>query len=827
MYEYLTFDEQLERLKIHGRVLETLEFVKIREKIIAKARTSYGRKLCEDMLPCTDREYVRINLDWTSQAMEHLGRFGALPLGGIRNMDEALVYAKSGGTLSCAQLLDCASFFRSSKELKNVAARARQAGSPFVDETEPLIMDAIDSLDTDDKLQSSIEEAILGDNEVSDKASRALSDIRRDKKSVASGIRTLLERVIANNSDMLQEAIITLREGRYCIPVKADFKGRVEGIVHGASATGQTLFLEPMSVVDANNKITELQAQEEAEIQRILGAFTAEVLASAEKIRNNAGIAASLDYAFAKAEYGRETDSVCPKLNDEGKVILRKARHPLIAPDVVVPIDIEVGADYSTLIITGPNTGGKTVSLKTCGLLTMMTMSGCAIPAGEGSNVCVFDRVLADIGDEQSIEQSLSTFSAHISNIVFILKNIRGKSLVLLDELGSGTDPAEGAALAISIIEELRKKGCVTMATTHYKELKSYATGTEDVMNASCEFDTETLAPTYRLIIGRPGSSNAFVISSKLGIPARILEDARSHLSADEISYEELLTRAENDSRRAAEILEENEKIKAELESRMEEIEKEKDKLKTSRNKILNEVREEQKEYLKEREEEVDRMLKDFRKKSKAMDRAETEAELDKIRRKLRAGIKDLEDNDSDEELEERISLSGEPVKQVVPGATYYVPEFDVTGVAMSEPSKNGSVRIAAGAMKLNVKVSQLRMPTGEQLDEADRKRGSGKPAERKPSNMAKTRLKAATDIKSELMLIGMTTAEAESALLRYLEDCRLSGIRNARIVHGKGTGALRQCVRDILDRDDNVKTYRDGIQGEGDSGVTIVSFNG
>ena len=440
--------------------------------------------------------------------------------------------------------------------------------------------------------------------------------------------------------------------------------------------------------------------------------------------------------------------------------------------------------------------------------------------------MCVFDRVLADIGDEQSIEQSLSTFSAHISNIVFILKNIRGKSLVLLDELGSGTDPAEGAALAIAIIEALRNKGCVTMATTHYKELKSYATGTEDVMNASCEFDTETLAPTYRLIIGRPGSSNAFVISRKLGIPAAILEDARSHLSSDEISYEELLTRAENDSRKAAEILEQNEKLRIELDTMKKELEQEQAKIKSSRNKILNEARQEQKEYLEEREEEVDAMLKEFRKKSKRMDREETEAELNKIRRKLRAGIKDLEDDGDDEELENRVALSGEPVKQVIPGESYYIPEFDVTGVAMAEPSKSGSVRIAAGAMKINVKVSQLRMPTREQRNESDRKKGTAGTSGRKPSNMAKTRLKAATDIRSELMLIGMTTAEAESALSRYLEDCRLSGIKNARIVHGKGTGALRSCVRDVLDKDDNVRSYRDGIQGEGDSGVTIVTFN-
>ncbi|MBR6488649.1 MAG: hypothetical protein IKT20_07035 [Clostridiales bacterium] len=526
MYEYLTTDEELERRMIRGRVLQTLEFNKIRDKVTSKARTAYGKKLCENMAPCTDYAYVEENLAWTGEAMTHIMRFGCLPLGGFRDLTEAISYAEAGGTLSCAQLLSVASFLRSAGGIRDALSKARSAGSPFVDETEPHIVKAIEETGTDDRLLRAIDEAILGDNEVSDRASRTLAEIRREKKSTASGIRSLLERVIENGGDMLQESIITIRESRYCIPVKADFKGRIEGIVHGASSTGQTLFVEPMSVVEANNKISELNAQEEAEILRILGEFTADFIADKDIFVNDIDIVAKLDYAFAKGEYGIETESSCARLNSNGLISLRKARHPLIDKDKVVPVDISIGEKYNTLVVTGPNTGGKTVSLKTCGLLALMTMSGLAIPAGDGSEVCVYDRVLADIGDEQSIEQSLSTFSAHVSNIVFILKNIRGRSLVLLDELGSGTDPAEGAALAVAIIDELRSKNCITMATTHYKELKSYAVETEGVMNASCEFDTETLAPTYRLIIGRPGSSNAFVISKRLGLPERVLNSA-------------------------------------------------------------------------------------------------------------------------------------------------------------------------------------------------------------------------------------------------------------------------------------------------------------
>ena len=830
MYEFLSFEESLERKKIRGRVLNTLEFNKIRESVTSKARTSYGRELCADMAPCCDMEYVSSELGFTKQAMEHILRFGMLPLGGMRDLREALTYAKADGTLTCGQLLEVASFLRASEEIKKAVDKARAAGSPLVDEVEPDICSLADGLETCDSLLEKITSSILGQDEVSDKASKELSSIRRERKNIASGIRSLLDRVIQNHADMLQESIVTLREGRYCIPVKADFNGRIEGIVHGASSSGQTLFIEPMSVVEANNKIAELNFAEQAEIQRILKSFSNEVVSISGILENNMAIASRLDYVFAKAEYGVENNSFCPDLNTEGRIDLKGARHPLIPKDSVVPVDISVGSGYDALIVTGPNTGGKTVSLKTCGLLVLMTMAGLAIPTDSGSEVCVFDRVLADIGDEQSIEESLSTFSSHMSNIVFILKNIRGKSLVLLDELGSGTDPAEGAALAISIIEELRKKNCIVMSTTHYRELKGYAETTEGVMNASCEFDTETLAPTYKLITGRPGSSNAFVISSKLGLSKHILENAKSRMSTDELKYEELLARAEEQSKKAQALADENDRLNIELRAEKARLEEENAKLKQSKTKILNDMKAEQKRLLQEQERELAEELRELRKKSRAMDSKKREQELDKIRRKLRAGIDDL--TEEDDEAVKSVALSGEPVKEVIEGECYYVPSLGQTGVAESGLSKSGSVNILCGSMKIAVKKSQLMMPTKEQRDEFMRTK-NGKAASKagavqkksSAADISKAKFTAASSTKSELMLIGMTTAEAESALYKYLEDCVLAGIKDARIVHGKGTGALRSCVQDILIKDDRVESYRAGTQGEGDSGVTIIKL--
>lgn len=830
MYEFLSFEDSLERKKIRGRVLKTLEFNKIRDTVTAKARTTYGRELCNDMAPCCDLEYVTNELSRSRQAMDHIMRFGMLPLGGMRDLKEALVYAKADGTLTCGQLLEVASFLRTSVEIKNSITKARSAGSPLVDETEPDVCALVDGLETCDKLLEKIETSILGQDEVSDKASRELSSIRRERKNIAGGIRSLLDRVISNHAEMLQESIVTLREGRYCIPVKADYNGRIEGIVHGASSSGQTLFIEPMSVVEANNKIAELNFAEQAEIQRILKSFTNEVVAIRDLLENNMEITAQLDYMFARGEYGVENDSFCPALNVEGRVDLKGARHPLIPKESVVPVDISVGERYDALIVTGPNTGGKTVSLKTCGLLVLMTMAGLPIPTESGSEVCVFDRVLADIGDEQSIEESLSTFSSHMSNIVFILKNIKGKSLVLLDELGSGTDPTEGAALAISIIEELRKKNCIVMSTTHYRELKGYAEITEGVMNASCEFDTETLAPTYKLITGRPGSSNAFVISSKLGLSKHILESAKSRMSSDELNYEALLAKAEEESKRAVSLAEENDRLNAELKAEKERLIEETAKLKQSKTKILNDMRAEQKQLLQEQEKELSEELRELRRRSKDMDRAEREKELDKLRRKLRAGIEDL--TEEDDEAIESVALSGEPVKQVVKGECYYVPSLDQIGIAESDLSKSGSVNILCGSMKIAVKKNQLMMPTKAQRDEFLRTRNGktaslakGRQSKSGGENLSKVKFNSASTTTAEIMLIGMTTAEAESSLSKYLEDCVLAGIKEARIVHGKGTGALRACVQDVLIKDDRVESFRAGAQGEGDFGVTIVKF--
>ena len=464
--EYTTFEENIRKSLIKGRVLDTLEFPKIRDELVSCARTPYGQVLCRDLCPSTDRELVSSALEDTCYAADYIRNFGTPPLSCGADITSRVSYAAAGGTLSMPDLLDIATFFECIKELREKGHNARESG---ITSDALNYISKMESVTGNDDLLADIRRCILGPEEMADNASSDLMSIRREKRDLARSIRVLLDRVISRNSEFLREDIITIREGRYCIPVISDFKGRIDGIIHGSSGSEQTIFVEPMSVVETNNKIKELQLREEAEIERICHVFSGKIADNASSIEEDKKMIGDLDFACAKAELGLRMEGVAARLSDRGALDLRRARHPLIPSDRVVPIDVAVGTDYDTLVVTGPNTGGKTVCLKTCGLLTLMTMAGLMIPAADGSEVAVFDRVLADIGDEQSIEQSLSTFSAHISNIVFILKNVRGRSLVLLDELGSGTDPTEGAALAIAILDELRSKGCATVATTHYK----------------------------------------------------------------------------------------------------------------------------------------------------------------------------------------------------------------------------------------------------------------------------------------------------------------------------------------------------------------------
>lgn len=822
MYKYTTFEEEAIRKQIKGRVLRVLEFDKIISRLVSLARTEYGKKLAEDLVPTTDYSVVAESLNDTNEAFTYINKYGPLPISGFPKISDALSYTKAGGILSMRQLMDIAVFLRSTSGLKAVISNEHS------DMMDTNLFASISALDSVESLEKRISSSIVSEDEMNDRASDTLYNIRREEKEISRNIRVILDRVIRNNEDILQEAIITIRGERFCVPLRAEFKSRLPGIVHDTSSTGQTIFVEPMAVVDANNRLRELASMEKAEIERILEDLTHYVKKERGRIESNISIVSCIDLACAKADLAIEMDAVVPSLNTDGHIRMVKARHPLIDPEAVVPVDIENGYNYRSLIITGPNTGGKTVSLKTCGLLTLMTMAGLMIPCSIGSEVAVFDRVLAGIGDEQSIEQSLSTFSAQMSNIVFILKNIRGKSLVLLDELGSGTDPAEGAALAIAVLDELYEKKCVTMATTHYKELKAYALTTEGVMNASCEFDTDTLSPTYRLVIGTPGVSNAFVISKKLGLPNRIIDDAMARLSEEELSFEKLISEAQTNGKEAAKLKEENEKLNQELKDKIQELADEKAALKASKTRILNDSRAEQKHLLKEKEEELDELIRSVRKKARKSDKEEAAEELDKIRRRLRAGVKDLSSDGEDEKIFD-IALPGEPPKTVKEGETYFIPHMNTTGKIISAPSgRNKKARISCGSLTYTVDITQLRMPTAQQTNKPSEKTTKTRrdmPVNYKADSATKIRYQKSTEVMTEIMLLGKTTAEAESALDSYIDDCQLAGIRNIRIVHGKGTGALRSCVDMMLRCDNRVKSHRLGMPGEGDDGVTIAEL--
>ena len=820
MYRYSTFEEEERRKQIRGRVLSVLEFDKIKNMLLDCTRTTYGRAIAEDLFPTTDATIVKDGLDDTEEAFIYMNKYGPLPLSGFGDIKSCISFARAGGVLTMRQLLDVASFLRSVERLTQVISNEHS------DMEGTNLFSSIGALSTVSSLEKDISASIVNEDEMNDRASDTLYSLRREKKDIQQNIRVMLDRVIRNSEDILQEAIITIRGDRYCVPVKAECKSRLPGIVHDTSSTGQTVFIEPLAVVEANNRIRELVALEREEIQRILEELTKRVLRESDSLESDIVLVADIDFVCAKAELAMRMNASKPALNDKSYIRLVKARHPLIPKESVVPVDIELGKDYRSLIITGPNTGGKTVSLKTCGLFTLMAMAGLMLPCAQGSEIACFDRVLADIGDEQSIEQSLSTFSAHMSNIVFILKNTRKNSLVLLDELGSGTDPAEGAALAIAILDELFERGCTTMATTHYKELKAYAIEKEGVMNAACEFDTDTLSPTYRLIIGMPGVSNAFVISKKLGVPSKIIDSAMVNLSNDELAFERLLESAEENNREAKRLFEENKKLNEELQEARNALEEEKKALKASKTKILNDSRKEQRELLEEKEEELDELIRKLKKAGKNKDKREAMDEMEKVRRRLRAGLKDLTDDSADDEILDKTSLPGEVPKEFKIGEKYYIPHLDMLGTCVSLPNKSGKVQIESGTMRMTMEKEALRLPTREQKEPPkETKTRRDRPIEKKNDSATIIAMQKSSSTMPEVMLLGKRVDEAVSILDSYIDDCSLSGIKKIRIVHGKGTGALRSAVDDYLRQSRRVKTHRLGTIGEGDDGVTIAEL--
>lgn len=819
---YTTFEDEAKKKLLNGRSLVTLEFDKIRMLLSAQARSIYGRELCEELLPCSDLQTVETWQKETDSTVTYILREGQLPLSGLWDIRESLSLVGAQGTLSMKSLLAIACFLRAVDRIREVYPKSKDA------DANNGLFSRIGMLMPATALEKEISFCIVSDEEMNDRASDALYQIRRHIKDAQTSVRDILDRIIRQHPAALQEQLVTLRGERYVVPVKSEKRSEIPGIIHDTSSTGQTIFVEPMAVVEANNKIREWLSEEREEIDRILQHLSSRVSAFRSELMVDTNLISEIDFLSAKANLSIAMNASQPIFNQEGRILLRKARHPLIPKEKVVPIDFAIGGTYRTLVITGPNTGGKTVSLKTCGLFCLMAMAGLQIPCQDHSEVSVFDRILADIGDEQSIEQSLSTFSSHMKNLVSIIENTGPATLVLVDELGSGTDPSEGAALGIAILDHLRKQGAVTVATTHYKELKGYAIETDGVENACCEFDTETLSPTYRLLIGLPGVSNAFHISRKLGLSQDIIDSAQTLLSDEGIRFEELLSAAERNNLESEKLKKEIRQMRDNVKAQAAALQKERNELEQSRNQILQKAKEEKKELLADALEEADQILKELRRSIRDENHQASEEKVRQIRRNLRAGMTDI-----DEEAEKnrsKMPIPGEIPDVIRTGGLYYSPSLGATGTIVKGPDSRGNCVIQSGALRMNVTKDSLRYPIEGQeslkaKEDSGKARSHAAPKAIRKGGAADIRMQRASTTMPEIQLLGMTVDEALSALDRYIDDCVLSNISTVRIVHGKGTGALRAAVSQHLRQDKRVSSFRLGTYGEGEDGVTIAQL--
>lgn len=780
--------------------LNVLEFDKIKYMLVNEAVTAGGKTLCEALLPCCDKYAVVRGLKETGEAESLVIKKGTPPLSPIGEVKGSVMRAEAGGTLSPRELLNCAHVLRIANEI------ASYINEEDFENNYPYLADLCRGLFTDKRTSTRIISAIISEEEIADDASQTLMNIRRKVKSYGAQIRETLNAMIKNPaySAALQDAIVTMRGDRYVVPVKSENRGSVPGIVHDSSSSGATVFVEPMAVVEINNKIRECMIQEKEEIEKILADFSNMIAEDALGLKRDYDIITNFDFAFAKGRLAVKMNATEPEINDDGITDIKKGRHPLLDKKSVVPTDIYLGEKFDTLVITGPNTGGKTVALKTLGLLTLMAQSGLYVPAQSGSVIAVFENVFADIGDEQSIEQSLSTFSAHMVNIVRILKEANYSSLVLFDELGAGTDPVEGAALAVAILERMKQVGAKCAATTHYSEIKLYALETPRVENAACEFDVTTLRPTYRLLIGVPGKSNAFAISKRLGLDEDIIERAKSVVDGESTKFEDVISSLE-ETRKLAEIdAEKAEEARAKTEKEQERAEKERASIEKQREKILRDAREDAKRIYAEAKREADEIIKEMRKGAK-----DAQA-LEASRQKLKRTLGEVEDK-----LSENVFKQNNPPidpKKLLLGQMVEVTSMGQTGSILSMPDKNGNLNVQVGILKLNVNISALRL--AEEKKEA-KKKGGG----------IKTTTGKSYSIKSELDLRGCLVDEGLIELDKYLDDAVLSGLDSVRIIHGKGTGALRSAVQDYLRRHPHAKSFRAGAFGEGDMGVTVVEL--
>ncbi len=782
--------------------LNTLEFNKIKQMLTDKAASALGKRLAQELIPSSDMNEIIIWQRETATAVSMVMKKGSLVLGGLKDLTDSLKRVNVGGVLGIEELIAVGDFLYCTRKAKNYSESENKN-----DDFTPL-MKYFNELVCVQELERELEKCIVDGKEISDEASPALRDIRRNIKSSNDRIKDQLNSIIHSQTykNMLQEAVITIRNDRYCVPVKQEYKNSFHGMIHDQSSTGATVFIEPMSVVQLNNKIKELKSAEKKEIDKILARLSNMVYESSGIIQADMDILAQLDFIFAKAELAISMKATEPKFNKKGYINIKKARHPLLDSKKVVPTDIYLGKDFTTLLITGPNTGGKTVSLKTIGLFTLMGQSGLHISAFDNSELAVFEEVFADIGDEQSIEQSLSTFSSHMSNIVRILNNVTNNSLVLLDELGAGTDPTEGAALAIAVIKYLHDLGVRTAVTTHYSELKVYALTAEGVENASCEFDVETLRPTYKLLIGVPGKSNAFAISQRLGLPEYIINEAKEVLSHEDIRFEDVITELEISKKAVAVEQEKAEQYRKEAQKLRHEAEKQKEKLERQREKLLNEARDEARRVVSDAKDEADAIVKEIRKLQREG------ANLDKVddkRKKLKEKLTSMEGAVT------RNNAAHEVPKNLKIGDRVYIHSLAQSGEVVNPPDSSGTVMIKTGIMKVKIGIEDLSLDTA--------------PAEKSKQQHKKAatgfKNSKARDISPQVDLRGLMVLEAIDKLDKYLDDAYLAGLNQVTIIHGKGTGALRSAVQDYLRTNRRIKSYRAGLYGEGEAGVTIAEL--
>lgn len=792
---------------MNTKVLTTLEYTKIIDLLTEKADSEPGKKLCRELVPSTDLSAIRTAQRETKDALARLFRIGSTSFGSNRDLGFSIRSLEIGSSLSMSELLKLASFLDNVNRIKTYGKKER----------EDLPNDSLDAyfegLTPMTQLANEINRCILSEEEMADDASPRLKSIRRSKLSTNEKIHSQLTSMVNGAyRTFLQDAVITMRDNRYCIPVKAEYKSQVSGMVHDQSSTGSTFFIEPAAVVNLNNQLKELDLQEQEEIEVILSDLSSQAAVHTSELAADQKIMTTLDFIFAKAKLAMEQNATEPIFNTEHYIQIRKGRHPLLDKKKAVPIDVRLGKDFDLLVITGPNTGGKTVSLKTVGLFTLMGQAGLHIPALDRSELSIFSEVYADIGDEQSIEQSLSTFSSHMTRVVHILQHADADSLCLFDELGAGTDPTEGAALAIAILNYLHDRGIRTMATTHYSELKIYALSTNFVENACCEFDVETLRPTYRLLIGIPGKSNAFAISSKLGLSAEIINAAKEQISKEDESFEDVIADLEQSRVTIEKEQQEIAEYKERIRTLQEQLQRKNEKIDQAKDKILRDANEKARAILQEAKDVADETIRDFNKVGASADIKELEKKRQKVRDKINEKNGKLALGNNQKKPANQKTVDPKKLKK---GDSVKIISMNLKGIVNTLPDARGNLFVQCGIMRMQTNINDL-VPVKEETITA--------PALQR-TNTGKLKMSKSFSVSSEINLLGCTVDEAIAKLDKYLDDAYLAHLPSVRVVHGKGTGALRSAVQSHLKRLKYVKEYRLGEYGEGDAGVTIVTF--